>query len=33
MDVLTIDAGKDEHAVATEATDFVMKKYRDISKG
>ena len=33
MDVLTIDAGKDEHAVVTEATDFVMKKYKDISKG
>ena len=33
VDVLTIDASEDELAVATEATEFVMKKYRDMFKG
>ena len=33
IDVLTIDAGQDEATVADEATNFVMKKFGDVSKG
>ena len=31
-EVLTIDAGKDEQTVATEAKAFIMRKYKELSK-
>ena len=33
IEIFTIDASKNEHTVASLATDFVMKKYREMSKG
>ena len=32
IEVLTIDAGKEEQTVATEAKEFIMKKYKELSQ-